>query len=214
MFCVLSINFLPLFFATVTELSVPPVSGWLTARQDQLNSSGPCSSQSEPACTRGCAGWAPPRGSRSCSGRCCRSGGTAGRGEGKLGCSSWKERHPAGNGYPRCSGYDWNKKKNKKREEGRGWKCNKLFPDMLKGPDRQFNTQFTAGRKLGASQWKCHYFITYLFLLTIFHLCVLNGQTSHPFLSFSSKAKAKSIFNPLCHCPHITVSPGLPQSVL
>lgn len=116
--------FLRYFFAIVTELSVPPVSGWLTARRDQLNSSGPCSSQPEPACSRGCAGWAPLRGSRSCSGRRCRSGGTAGRGEGKRGCSSWKERHPAGNGYPRCSGYDWkqgegDKEKQEKRRRQR-----------------------------------------------------------------------------------------------
>lgn len=100
------------FFSRRPRKIGPPVSEWLTARRDRLNSSGPCSSQSGPACSRGCAGWAPPSGSRSWSGRCCRSGGTAGRAEGRWGCSSCKERRPTGSGCPRCSGYDW-------KQEGR-----------------------------------------------------------------------------------------------
>lgn len=94
---------------------IPPVLRWLTAHQDQLNSSTPCSSRSEPAYSRGCAGWVPLIGTHSCGGRCCPSGGTAGKGEGRRGYSSWKERHPTGTGRPRYSGYDW-----RQRREG-GW---------------------------------------------------------------------------------------------
>lgn len=87
-------------------LSDTPVLRWLTAHQDRLNSSSPCNSRSEPAYSRGGTGSGPPIGSHSCSGRCCLSGGTAGRGEERRGYSSWKGHHPAGNGHPRYSGSD------------------------------------------------------------------------------------------------------------
>lgn len=101
--------------------SDPPVLRWLTEHQDQLNSSNPCSSRSEPAYTHGCTGWAPLLGSRSCSGRCCLSGVSVGRAEGTPGYSSWKERHPKGNGHQCCSGCDWRRKEGEIRQ----WKLYK-----------------------------------------------------------------------------------------
>lgn len=106
-----------------------PVLIRLTAHQDQLNSSAPWSSQSEPAYSRGCTGWVPLIGTRSCSGRCYRSVAAAGRGEGRRGYSSWKERHPTGNGRPRYSGYDWRQRR-EGQWENRWWKQIKKKTEM------------------------------------------------------------------------------------
>lgn len=201
--CVFEEDYISTFVTTTTNwlkrsLCVPPVLRWLTEPQDQLNSSNPCSSRSGPACSHGCAGWAPLTGSRSCGGRCCLSAGTAGRAEARLGCSSWKERRPAGNVHPRYSGYDW---RDKWREMAKHTKCQAW---LLAQCTLNFGEN---GAAPPLQESPCHlsvdsFHFTYSSLDQPFSTCFMSNIHIHCG-HFSSKVKARSIFNKLPVCPHI-----------
>lgn len=167
----------------------PPVSEWLTARQGRWNSSGPCNSRSAPACNHDCASWAPLRGSRSCSGRCCRSGGTAGRAEGRWGYSSWRERRPTGSGCPHCSGYDW-KEGERERERQREERETAGRDEINYFSLAVALIAASSNREEAASPLECRGVMTYWFLFIFFHLWptfphLLNSQTFHPLLQKS-----------------------------
>ncbi len=195
---------------------IPPVLRWLRAHQDQLNSSAPWSSRSEPAYSRGCASWVPLIGTHNCGGRCCRSGGTAGRGEGRRGYSSWKERHPTGNGRPRYSGYDWrqeegenrlenNRNGRRVREETKKWRKEEKVEGTfisweVKHRKYSIQAQYTLNisEKWAVPPQKCHHVITFLFthsfslISSLTNLSLLPSWPTFPSISvipFKSKGQ-------------------------